>query len=253
MSIITRAEFATICNRTILVINTNISRGKISVLKHDKSLIDTENVLNVIFKKKCQGLDKGTIINPNSKKAKEDKAKTIKLEDIPKHEPYPIKPESVVRKKIEKAYGEVVEKYTAPESEYEKNQRLKQNEEDSETVDWDRRKKIADTLKAEKQAELSNLQVEKMMGNLMPVDMVEQIIKVNLQDIFKTFENETINIASIYCDILAGGDRAKLSELINKLRHALSATIKKAEQVAAQEIENVINEYSESRNRGEKK
>ena len=87
----------------------------------------------------------------------------------------------------------------------------------------------------------------------MPVDLVEMILKVNVQDIFKTFENELINLGSIYCDILAGGNRDKLAEIVVKLRMKLSETIKRIELTAAQEIENVVEDYAETRNRGERK
>ena len=131
--------------------------------------------------------------------------------------------------------------------------REKQNEEEQEWVDWDMRKKIADALKAEKAAELAQLQVDKLMGNLMPVDMVEMIFKMNTQDIFKTFENELINLASIYCDILAGGNREKLSEIIKQLRQRLTDTIERIKENTAAEIENAIESYAEARSRGEKK
>ena len=87
----------------------------------------------------------------------------------------------------------------------------------------------------------------------MPVDLVTTLLSVNIQDIFKTFENETINLASIYCDVLAGGNRDKLSEIISELRVRLSNVISRIKDSAASEIENIIEDYAESRNRGERK
>lgn len=237
MAILTRAEFAATCNRTVLVINTNISRNKISTIPPDNKMIDSENPLNKIFKKNCLALDK--------KKAEEEKLKKKeqKLDNKPVENP----------EELEKAYTETVQIFTKQETPAQEKRRKKQNEEDAESVNWDARKKKADALKAERAAELAQLQVEKMMGNLMPVDLVEMILKVNIQDIFKTFENELINLGSIYCDILAGGNRDKLSELITKLRLKLNETIKRIESTAAQEIENTVEDYAEVRSRGERK
>ena len=47
-------------------------------------------------------------------------------------------------------------------------------------MSWDARKKKADALQAERKAELTQLQVEKMMGSLMPVDLVETIFRINI-------------------------------------------------------------------------
>ena len=71
MAILTRAEFAATCNRTVMVVNTNISRNKISVIPPDGKMIDSENPLNKIFKKNCLALDK--------KRLEEEKIKEVVL------------------------------------------------------------------------------------------------------------------------------------------------------------------------------
>ena len=237
MAILTRAEFAATCNRTVLVINTNISRNKISVIPPKGKMIDSENPLNKIFKKNCLQLDKKRLEEEKTKK------KEAKVEEQTVKEP----------EKLEEVYEKTVEIFTKQETPVQRKRREKQNSEDAESVNWDARKKKADALKADRAAELAQLQVEKMMGNLMPVDLVEMILKVNIQDIFKTFENELINLGSIYCDILAGGNRDKLAEIVTKLRMKLSETIKRIELTAAQEIENTVEDYAEVRSRGERK
>ena len=245
MSILTREEFAAVCKTTVPTINTNISRKKISVLTSDKKKIDTENPLNKIFKKKYIALFK--------KKEADEKITEIKSSGK-KEDPTTFKEMlSSVTQDLGLSESEMEEIFTKEETVQNRRQRLKQNEEDEEVVDWDTRKKIADALKAERAAELAQLQVDKLMGNLMPLDLIEMILKVNIQDIFKTFENECINLGSIYCDILAGGNREKLSDLIKALRQSLSDTISRIEDTTAIEIENAIESYSEVRSRGEKK
>lgn len=250
MSIITRIEFADICKTTPAIINTNVARKKIATVPGNKSLIDTENPLNKIFKKNQLALEK-------QKKA-ETKVEKLKGKVEDKKEKF------IHADTFEEAIGaiaddlglsddDIEEIYTKPETPKQTKARQQQNQRDQEIVDWDLRKKMADALKAERAAELAELQIEKLQGNLMPVDLVESILKVNIQDIFKTFENELINLASIYCDVLAGGDRDKLSEVIAKMRVKLNETINRIKVNSAQEIENVIDSYSEVRNRGERK
>jgi hypothetical protein len=71
--------------------------------------------------------------------------------------------------------------------------------------------------------------------------------------LFFTLQNDAENLASIYCDILADGDRKYLSEITEKISEKLKLIIKRAEEVAEASIENAVEEYAETRNRGERK
>lgn len=234
MALVTRKEFAELCGKEAAYINVYITRKKISVLP--SKLIDTENPLNKIFKANCKKIEKATV----------EKGRAEKRE---KKQPAP-KP---AKEYIEENYKKVVEVFTPEETPAQKKQREQQNEDDEEVIEWDFRKKVADALRSERAAEKAQLEIEKMMGALMPTDLVQQIFTVNTKDIFKTFETDLINIASIYCDILAGGDRAKLAEIIIKIRGKLTENIKRIELTTEAEIENVIANYAESRSRGERK
>lgn len=240
MSLVTRAEWAEICKTNAATVNTNIARGKITVLKSDKRMLDTENPLNKIFKKNQIAIANKKLADERAEK-KNQKASGF---------------EEAIKKAAEDLNldeDELDEIYSKPETPKQKKAREQQNEDDDQSTSWDLMKKKADALKATEQAKLATLQVEKLMGNLMPVDLVEGILRTNIQHIFKEFENELINIASIYCDILASGDRGKLSEIIAKIRAKLNETINRTKTNSAKEIENVIEDYAETRNRGEKK
>ena len=52
---------------------------------------------------------------------------------------------------------------------------------------------------------------------------------------------------------MANGDRTLLGEVTDKLRFLLEDVIKRSKEVAEIEIENAINEYAETRSRGERK
>lgn len=244
MSVVTRQEFADLCKTTVAVVNVNISRKKISTLVGNKKMIDTDNPLNKIFKKNQLQLAKEKVANERAEKKKDVYEKASHR--------------SNVKAAIEElGFDEEVESEIFPDAEEEtpqqKRRRIQQNEEDKDTSDWDLRKKKADAMKAEESAKLEALKVEKMMGNLMPVDLVTTILSVNIHHIHKNYENDIINIASIFCDKMAGGDRTKLAEIISDVRFKLEETIKRTEKTAAIEIDNVIDSYAEARSRGERK
>ena len=119
--------------------------------------------------------------------------------------------------------------------------------------DWKRKKIIADSRKAEHDADLRKVQLEKAMGKVIPVELLNQILKMNIQGIFIRFEQELQNMASVYCDILAGGDRKKLAELIDAMRVELERIIKITGKNVKQEVDNAVEEFTETRTRGESK
>ena len=132
MPIITRADFATICKTTVGVINVNVSRKKISTLSTNKTMVDTENPLNKIFKKKQLALAAEKLAGERAEK----KGKVYEK----------AKEKSDFRKVIDAALPEededlVDEIYSKKETETEKKARLKQNERDEDVSDWDLKKK----------------------------------------------------------------------------------------------------------------
>ena len=115
-------------------------------------------------------------------------------------------------------------------------------------ADLDLRRKIAEADRAEREAELKRVQLEKLAGRLLPVELVEKIFAINIQAVFKNLESENENIASLY--VL---DRKELSIVITKQKQILAKAIEKAKEDAMFEIESAIMDYQEVRSRGEKK
>lgn len=229
MAQLNRQEFAAMCHTSKAVITTNINRGKLIEL--DKK-IDTENVINREFFERYDA------------KFKASSAKMPSSQEIDK-----LYKETV--QTLEKAAEEEVKtKRTKTKQKAENDKKLK---EALEIHKWDTRKKKADALLQERKAEQAQLQLEKMAGKLIPVDLVFSIIKVHNTDIFATFQNDVENLASIYCDILASGDRKKLAEITEKINFKLEDIIKRAKDVATASIENAVEEYAQTRNRGERK
>lgn len=248
MAIVTRAEFAELCKVTTNYINTYITRKQVATCGEKGKLIDTDNPLNKLFKKKCLQNQKAAKTGETAQKKKDVVTKkATKVVSITGGE-------AQKEETISQLYNQVVERmHTQPETPAEKKKREDQNKKDEELVDWDMRKKIADALKAEEQAKKERIAVDKLNGRLLPTDLVQQIVSINIRNINITYENDLINLASIYCDILAGGDRSKLAQIVNAIREKLTENIRKASATAAIEIENAIDDYSEVRSRGERK
>lgn len=114
------------------------------------------------------------------------------------------------------------------------------------------RKKRADALKSEKDAELKTLQIQRLQGKLMPIDLVEKTQVINMQSIFRSFESSGENVASIMVERL-GGDRADLAFIITRMRVELNRAIQDAKEKSKEEITGLMQEYASTRSRGEKK
>lgn len=115
-------------------------------------------------------------------------------------------------------------------------------------ADIDYRTRVATAETKEREAELKRIQLEKMAGNLLPVELVQSILVINIQNLIKNFEGELENMASIYIT-----DRELLSIATTKQKELLAKIVLKSKEDAMFEIENSINEYQEVRGRGERK
>lgn len=243
MAKFTRKEFAVMCHTSAGVVGMNIKRGKIiEEQDEDGPFIDSKHPKNKAFFDRYYR--KNQAEKMSSSEAKKPLSSTIKKTTI-----------SVAKKQMDKAIKKL-------ESEVEKPTRKKRkstipkttsNEEYLEELEWESRKKKADTLLQEAKAEKERLTVEKLAGQLLPIDLVLDIMQTHNREIFATFQNDTENLASIYCDILAAGNRKKLSEVNKKLAEKLEDTIRRSGEVAQASIENLVEMYRQTRSRGERK
>jgi multidrug efflux pump subunit AcrA (membrane-fusion protein) len=217
MADLNKVEFASMCRTTVGIVNTNIHRGKIIYNKEDKK-IDSDNPLNRAFFTKY----------------------LIKSE-AEKNQP---------RQTREEIYEEVVHQNTVKAK---TRQRVIDRKKGQKAIDWDARKKKADTLLQESRAQKEAVIVQKLAGKLIPIDLVFSVLKIHNDDIFATFQNDAENLASVYCDILAGGDRKKLSEVTQKISEKLDQSILRAKDISTSSIRLAVEEYAETRSRGERK
>lgn len=118
--------------------------------------------------------------------------------------------------------------------------------------DIDLRKKRAELDNAERTAELKKLEIQKKAGKLLPIELVQKIMTINIQTIFRTFDNESDRVAGIFTEVFGGG-RSELADITKMMRESLADAIEKAKEDSLAEITQAVDEYKETRSRGERK
>lgn len=230
MSLVSRKEYAAISKTTVSNVNVYVSRGKVIV--EDDGLIDTDNPIN-------------KMASDNWIKLHFEKEEKKKLDALRKEAQEKVQSQHKIKgyekPKVEKA----VKRGRKPKSRADKKTEF--------ILDMDKRKKQADVLLQERKAEVEKLKLDKLAGKLIPVDLVFQVLNIHNKSIFATFQSDVENLASIFCEILAEGDRSKLSEVTQKISEKLIETVEKSRDLADLEIDNAVAEYAETRSRGERK
>jgi hypothetical protein len=238
MAKLTRKEFAALCHTNQQVINTNVQRNNLVV---EFKKINTENAQNKAFFDRYQKKfdDERKSINQIYDEVVEP---VVKPKKKPLAEPLPAVKKKPIGKPViaKKKQGD-----NEPQSAADLNSQ--------KIVDWTLRKKQADAELVEYRAEHERLKIEKMAGKLIPVDLVFQILNIHNKSIFSTFQSDAENLASVYCEILAEGDRSKLAEIMGKLSIIINLNVEKSKDLSEMELNNAISEYSETLNRGQRK
>lgn len=119
-------------------------------------------------------------------------------------------------------------------------------------ADVDFRTREAQAQVKERESELKRIQLEKLAGNLLPLDLVEKCLVINIQAIIKGFKTERENMARVMVERF-GGTRKDLVEINAELDKILDVAIKKAKKDAEFELDNAVSDYQEVRSRGERK
>lgn len=268
MSLVSVKDFGIALNVSGGTIRSRISRGKLRCNK--KGLIDTENPTNYIYLLEINGGDQsvfekyhqGVIVRSKIDKKSIDTKKTLKKtvsvekttsnskkteNDNPSDSKALVSSVQAVETEII-PQKKVVEKLTLEE----KREKEAERKARESFLDIEIRKKKADLSVVERNAEIKQMQLEKIAGNTLPLDITKTLLKVNLQYIMKTFKAELENIATISVETL-GGSREDLVRITNEQDIMLAKLIKIAKTNADAEIERIVNEYSEVRSRGERK
>lgn len=248
MPLITRKEYAELCGDRPDAIVVWIKRRKIWTVPDNKKLIDTENPINAAFASerqlfnKAKGMgesvpkaakivkEKPKSVTKTSKKATESSVKLTESEPKPvKKQPLPAqKPAEIIKKDRVLAEQNVIAKAKMDQ-------------------DFVKRGLEIENLELAKQQKM--LQLNKSAGNLLPVDLVKGVVKRHADTVFKTFEKSIERFVSIIC----GSDQEVYVKHLATVKDILSKTIAEAGALADQEILILINDFSETLARGQKK
>lgn len=240
MSDVNRKIFAELAGLSSGNLSNYIKRGKI--IPNDDGTIDTEFELNKIFLENRKKL-KEEKDNPKPKKEVIQDLpfleEFMEVEEIPDPEPEKIQqPKAKEEYRPKKLVLPAKEKVVHPPVE------IILNGEKANAKELALRKQVADVLKVERDAEKKKLEIEKLQGKLMPIELVEQILSINLNIVFKEFE------ASIFSQVqmfIPSNDREEIASATEKIRFSLADVIQKAREESSDQIEAVINDYSQAR------
>jgi hypothetical protein len=251
MSIVSVKDFGIALNIKAGTIRSKLSRGQL--LRNKNKLIDTENATNFGYLLEVNGGDQSVF---------DDYAiKPIGRTNVDKKVSPPNKKQTKVPISENKIDSEVLESKKIKENVPEKRIRLsskeiqereEQKRLNQELKDYETRKKRADAEYRERESELKKMQLEKIAGNTLPLDLVKKIVTINCQAILIQFMSSIENMVSVTVEEL-GGNRADNVRIMNRLKVEFKKVVDNCGQNAGREIENAVSEYSEVRSRGERR
>lgn len=250
MPLVNRTQFAELCGwfgDDVKKLNVYISRGKVSVSLANKKLIDTENAKNSAFISQwvmANGLKaKGIDIPRPSKESKAEKPKPI-VKTGSANLPAPSSP-GVTRP--------VVRPEPSAQPKEIKRKEAYQQAKDQQYADLEVEKKEKEMQMLDLKIQREELLLNKSAGQLLPIDLVTGILKRHAGVFLKNFEKGCDNIASIYCNIMAGGDPKMLVRISEHMKKELSTCVLNAGRDADQEVDILVDEFSQTLLRGQRK
>lgn len=275
MALVSKKDFAEALNISYGTIRSKISRKQLCCNR--KGLIDTENPLNYIYLLEVNGGNQDVfekyradsksntnvgkkITHARQTEKKVSVSKTIskrrvKNEEIVDFEEVSNDEGSVkIAPTVEskKTHEKKVEKI-APVLTAEERKRLREEEKARrDLLDYDLRQRRANAEYKERESELKKMQLEKIAGNTLPLDLTKTILKINCQAILIQFLSSVENMVAVTVEEL-GGVRADNVRITNELKKIFKKTVETCEKNAEREIENAVQEYSEVRARGERR
>jgi hypothetical protein len=270
MSLVKPEDFAKALNISYGTIRSKISRG--GLLRNKNKLIDTEHPTNFGYLLEVNGGDQSVFDNyaikpigrtnvvkkvspPNKIETNVSISKT-KIKKEPKNAEISKKVVSEKPSKIKGSVNIAPTVETTPKrirlSVKEIAERDEQRRLNLELKDYDTRKRRADAEYRERESELKRMQLEKIAGNTLPLDLCHKLISINCQAILIQMMSSLENMVAVTVEEL-GGNRADNVRITNKLKIEFKKTVDNCRKNAERECDNAVAEYSEVRSRGERK
>lgn len=274
MGLVKILDFCSALNVKEGTVRSKISRGQI--VCNEKRLIDTENPVNFKYIIEINGGDqtvfeKHCIANLEKKVSPTTKTKTKVLVDkktVPKTvKKTPEKQKKDVLQKPSKIKGlvrvapTVDTKKTPPKKAVVREPKLSAQEKFEKDLakqqmqtmlEIDIAKKKAELDLVQRNADVRRMQLEKIMGNTLPLDQVMSIIAINFKAVFKSLHSQIKNMTSTMVQNL-GGTKDDYNAIMIEMEEHLNNSVKMSKEKAQMDIDALVEEYSEIRSRGERK
>lgn len=100
--------------------------------------------------------------------------------------------------------------------------------------------------------ELKRIQKEKLMGVVIPTDVVKAVFARQMKAIVSAF-SQGVNDVSLKVAHRFSPSKQEIADLKKELIGVVNDSIKESSELGMKEIKSIVNEYSEVRGRGEKK
>ena len=226
MAIVSRKEFAEMCGDDVKTLNVYINRRKVVLHDADGKKIDTDNLVNLQYKKNRQGINKAkkeaaeivSHIIPNPRRNISDDEDNDGQDEQTDSDKY------------------FASKYIAQMG----KQGTSFNPEDPYIV-----KLKKDTELVELKIQKEQILLDKAAGKLIPIDIAASLLRSQARFIFSNIDNAIENIANVYCQIMSNGDMSMYSRIVEDGKKQLSVAIQRAGSDVDKDLENIMNDFSQ--------
>lgn len=261
MPLISRKEFAELCGDRVDAIVVWIRRGKIDLVPGNKKLIDTDNVKNTMFMQERQVFNTAKQMGQLPVKEVKIAEKPVKVSNKADKKPKSVtkipkkitentaKPAKIAREKAKKP----VVKGPKPAEIQQKNKQIAMQQALAE-----RRLSQEEAAKAQNmelqalKIQSEKIRLDKTAGNLLPIDLAAGVIERHANSILKTFEKGFERISELYSNMAGFGPTEK-AEFMKECREELSLCVTTAGEKSQDEIDILVDNYSETLMTGQRK
>ncbi len=195
-------------------LHTYITRG--TIVRRKDNLFDTENTKNKIFIEK--------------RKVKENIVKPVNVQKRSKNK---TKSESKKKESKDKAQSKVDENAV--------NENLK-----DDILKYESHR----TQKMKYDAEMAKLKMQKLKGEVIPIDFAQRIFGIHFKNISVEFYNVIDNLAIMLVEQLKG-NRKDLIEIRKKLKESLNNAVQESKRKSIEDLNEASKEFAEKKGRGE--
>lgn len=121
----------------------------------------------------------------------------------------------------------------------------------SASVEFDRKKKRLEVEKAHEDLKIARIKRQKLEGEVIPHELVTQVFKSHFKSITQSFHNASEQMAIDVVKRL-NGKRSDISWAKGVMVSSVNDAVRKSKAMSAKEISNIVEEYSNSKTRGER-